>query len=92
MNIAIALALGQSLPRLSLLLVTSVIGMLNYGLSLILFVLALRYIGASRTGGFFSLAPFVGAVLSVIALGESVTYQLVASGGLIALGVLVMLI
>ena len=91
-NIAIASALGESLPRLPLLLVTSVIGLLNYGVSLNLFVLALRYIGASRTGAFFSLAPFVGAVLSVIVLGESVTYQLVVAGGLIALGMLVMLI
>ena len=90
-NLAIALALGESLPsKLPLLLVTSAIGLLNYGVSLNLFVLALRYIGASRTGAFFSLAPFVGAVLSVIALGESVTYQLVAAGGLIAFGVLVM--
>ncbi len=66
---------------------TSVIGLLNYGLSLIFFVLALRYIGASRTGANFSLAPFVGAVLSVIALGESITHQLVAAAGLMALGV-----
>ena len=91
-NIAIALTLGESLPRLPLLLVTSAIGLLNYGVSLNLFVLALRYIGASRTGAFFSLAPFVGAILSVIVLGESVTYQLVVAGGLIALGMLVMLI
>lgn len=92
MNIAIALALGESLPNPPLLLVTSAIGVLNYGVSLILFVLALRYIDASRTGAFFSLAPFVGALLSVILLGESVTYQLVVAGGLIALGMLVMLI
>lgn len=91
-NIAIALGLGESLPSPPLLLVTSAIGLLNYGVSLNLFVLALRYIGASRTGAFFSLAPFVGAALSVIALGERVTYQLVAAGGLIAFGVLVMLV
>jgi drug/metabolite transporter (DMT)-like permease len=91
-NITLALALGESLPSPPLLLVTSVIGVLNYGMSLILFVLALRYIGASRTGAFFSLAPFAGAVLSVIVLGDSVTYHLVAAGGLIALGMLVMLI
>lgn len=86
-NVTIALALGESLPTPPLLLLTSVIGMLNYGVSLILFVLALRHIGASRTGIYFSLAPFVGAVLSVIALGESVTYQMVAAGGLMAVGI-----
>ena len=51
------------------------IGFLGYGVSLALFVLALRYLGAARTGAYFSLAPFVGAVLAVVMLHEPVSLR-----------------
>lgn len=46
------------------------IGALSYGLSLVLFVEALRRIGAARTATFFAVGPFFGTVLSVALLGE----------------------
>ncbi|MFG1352888.1 EamA family transporter, partial [Xanthobacter autotrophicus] len=53
---------------------------------LALFVLALRHLGAARTGAYFSLAPFVGAVLAVVMLGEAISVQLVVAGCLMAVG------
>jgi len=50
-------------------------------------VLALRDLGSARTGAYFSTAPFVGALLAVVALAEPVTLGLIAAGGLMALGV-----
>jgi len=47
-----------------------VIGALSYGLSLVLFVEALRKIGVARTATFFAVGPFVGTLLSVALLGE----------------------
>jgi drug/metabolite transporter (DMT)-like permease len=46
------------------------IGALSYGLSLVLFVEALRRIGSARTSTFFAIGPFIGTLLSVILLGE----------------------
>lgn len=46
------------------------IGALSYGLSLVLFVEALRRIGAARTATFFAVGPFFGTLLSVALLGE----------------------
>lgn len=46
------------------------VGALSYGLSLVLFVEALRKIGAARTATFFSVGPFFGTLLSVALLGE----------------------
>ncbi len=46
------------------------LGFLSYGVSLVCFVLALRHLGAARTGAYFSTAPFVGAALSCLFLGE----------------------
>lgn len=47
-----------------------VIGALSYGASLVLFIHALREIGAARTSTWFATGPFIGIILSVIVLGE----------------------
>jgi hypothetical protein len=50
-------------------------------------VVALRHLGTARTGAYFSVAPFFGAALAVLLLGEPVTLPLVVAGTLMALGV-----
>ncbi|MES2933567.1 MAG: DMT family transporter [Pseudomonadota bacterium] len=69
-NLAIALALGASLPVAGTILAAGVIGFCGYGLSLVLFVLALRHLGTARTGAYFSAAPFAGAVIAFFMLGD----------------------
>eukprot|EP01035_Chromulina_nebulosa_P015732 gene15732-biopygen13404 len=49
-------------------------------------MLALRHLGTARTGAYFSLAPFIGACLAVLALHEPVTPSLLVAGGLMAFG------
>ncbi|MBF8179152.1 DMT family transporter [Herminiimonas contaminans] len=70
-NLSIALALGYSIPDTPTIFSASVIGFCGYGLSLVMFVLALRHLGTARTGAYFSAAPFVGAVVSLLILGET---------------------
>lgn len=86
-NTAIALALGASLPGGLTLLATGLVGLLGYGVSLSLFILALRFIGTARTGAYFSTAPFIGAVLSVFLLQEPLTWLLLGAGALMVAGV-----
>jgi drug/metabolite transporter (DMT)-like permease len=62
--------LGLPLPAWQTVASAGVIGFLGYGLSLVLFVLALRHLGTARTGAYFSAAPFVGAAISLLLLGE----------------------
>jgi drug/metabolite transporter (DMT)-like permease len=69
-NVGLGLALGVHLPSLALVSSAMVVGFFGYGLSLVLFVLALRGLGTARTGAYFSTAPFVGATLSIAMLGE----------------------
>jgi len=64
-----------------------VVGLLGYGISLVLFVLALRGLGTARTGAYFSVAPFVGALVSLLWLGDSVGPGFWAACALMALGV-----
>lgn len=70
-NVAIALLwLGAMLPQPGQIAQAGVIGFCGYGLSLVLFVLALRHLGTARTGAYFSAAPFFGVVISLLVLGE----------------------
>lgn len=86
-NLALGLALGGKLPAASIVLVAGLIGFVGYGISLALFVLALRGLGTARTGAYFSTAPFFGAAVAVIALGDPLTAQLAVAGLLMAAGV-----
>jgi drug/metabolite transporter (DMT)-like permease len=86
LNFMLALLHGAALPPVGTVLVVGVVGFLGYGVSLALFVLGLRDLGTARTGAYFSLAPFVGAVLAVVMLGEPLTAQLIVAGGLMGVG------
>jgi drug/metabolite transporter (DMT)-like permease len=86
-NIAIALSLGAGLPGPGTIAAAAAVGLVSYGLSLVLFVRALRGLGAGRTSAYFSTAPFVGAVVGVLALGDPVHPRLALAGVLMALGV-----
>jgi drug/metabolite transporter (DMT)-like permease len=85
-NVAIAVALGRSLPSAAATLAAGAVGLGGYGLSLVLFVIALRFLGTARTGAYFSIAPFVGALIAVAFYGEPVTIQLLCAAGLMMAG------
>lgn len=85
-NLTLAFILGASLPAWPSLAGAMMVGFLAYGVSLALFVVSLRHLGTARTGAYFSVAPFFGAVLA-IALGEPVTVPLLVAGGLMAIGI-----
>jgi drug/metabolite transporter (DMT)-like permease len=86
-NVAIAIALGADMPDTPYILSAGLVGFLGYGVSLALFVVALRGLGTARTGAYFSTAPYVGAVVAIPLLGETVTIQLLVAGLLMAVGV-----
>jgi len=61
------------------------VGLLAYGVSLALFVVALRHLGTARTSAYFSAAPFFGALLAVV-LGDPLSYPLIIAAALMGLG------
>ncbi len=86
-NVGIAMARGAEMPDGLTVLACGAVGFLGYGVSLTLFILALRGLGTARTGAYFSLAPFVGAAVSVPLLGEAPTAGFFAAAALMGLGV-----
>lgn len=86
-NLALGLWLGQgALPASALILAGAVTGFFGVGLSLVFFMLGLRHLGAARTGAYFSLAPFIGALIAVLAFQAPVTPALMIAAGLMGVG------
>jgi drug/metabolite transporter (DMT)-like permease len=86
-NVIIALCSGSSLPPVKTISAAAGIGIAGYGISLCLFVLALRHIGTARTSAYFSLAPFVGAAIAIPLLHETITANMLIAAALMACGV-----
>ena len=86
-NLGLAVIAGNAvLPAAGLAIAAGFVGLIGYGVSLVLFVLALRHLGTARTGAYFSTAPFIGAALAVIAFGEPLTVQLALAAVLMGIG------
>lgn len=86
-NGGLAVSLGGAWPGTVRVGAALLLGFLSYGLSLVLFVLALRRLGTARTGAYFSVAPFVGAAVAILGFGEHPTPLFMIGGGLMAVGV-----
>jgi drug/metabolite transporter (DMT)-like permease len=84
-NTVLGLALAPALPAISWAAALAV-GAIGYGASLVLYILALRHLGAARTAAHFGTAPFFGAALAVLLLNEPLSISLVAAFALTALG------
>jgi drug/metabolite transporter (DMT)-like permease len=86
-NVALGLAWGAKLPPAALVVATTGVGLAGYGLSLVLFVLALRGLGSARTAAYFSAAPFVGAAIAILGWHEPVSWAFWLAAALMAAGV-----
>jgi len=86
-NISIAMMMGADWPTLPSLGGMLIVGCVSYGISLILFVVALRHLGTARTGAYFSIAPFFGSALAFPLLGEEIDARLIIAGTLMGLGI-----
>jgi drug/metabolite transporter (DMT)-like permease len=86
-NLTIAWMAGATAPSVFTAVSAVGVGVLGYGLSLICFILALRHLGTGRTSAYFSAAPFIGAALAVVVLGDRLTAQFVIATALMGIGV-----
>jgi drug/metabolite transporter (DMT)-like permease len=85
-NLLLAFAFGAHLSSARGVAAAMAVGFVAYGLSLVLFIVGMRHVGTARAAAYYSIAPFFGALLAV-ALGDAVTWPLVAGGTLMAIGV-----
>jgi len=88
-NLALAAAFGAVFPAPPAAAIGAalLLGFGGYGISLALYVVALRELGSGRTGAYFSTAPFIGAALAIGIFGGQPTPAFVGAAVLMAVGV-----
>lgn len=86
-NVSLAVVLGTTFPQWHNISYALIVGFFGYGISLVLFVIALRGLGTARTGAYFSTAPFIGAAIAVIFFNESTTTTFWVAAVLMGIGV-----
>lgn len=69
-SLFLSLILKNEIPEFKIAIIAMVIGFFCYGVSIVLFVFAMRDLGSTRTSALFGTAPFVGSILSFILLGD----------------------
>jgi len=82
-NTLLAVLSGQPWPAPGTVGLGMALGAVSYGTSLVLFILAMRNLGAARAGAYFATAPFFGAA-GGLALGEPLTAGLLVAAALMA--------
>ncbi|MFZ3231855.1 MAG: EamA family transporter [Pseudobdellovibrio sp.] len=70
-NLFLGYLVGERLSIGVEILQVGVLGFLGIGISLVAFIVSLGSIGTARTGAIFSTAPFIGSLLSILFLNES---------------------
>lgn len=86
-NISLGLLLGDVFPTIFKVIYALSIGFLGYGVSLVLFVFALRGLGTARTGAYFSIAPFIGAAIAILFFHEPTSILFWIATLLLSIGV-----
>ena len=69
-SLAVAFAAGEMLPGFQWVLCILLLGFVSYGLSINFYIMAQKDLGAAKTSAFYSIAPFLGVLFSMVLLGE----------------------
>lgn len=78
-SLVLALVTGASFPGLVHTALALLLGAFSYGISIVLFIYAMRHLGAARAGAFFGTAPFIGSLISIFIFAEVPTLQFIIS-------------
>lgn len=87
-SLGMAMVLGNQLPAWEVILGAMLLGSLSYGVSIVLFIHAMRGLGAARTSALFSTAPIAGIILSLLLFQEFPSWLFLVALPFIIIGTL----
>lgn len=89
-SLAMAFVLGNQLPAPRIILGAMLLGSLSYGLSIVLFIHAMRGLGAARTSTLFGTAPLAGMFLSFLLFRELPSWLFLIALPIMVVGTLIL--
>ncbi len=90
--LAIAFARRESMPCTIHIFEALLLGFVAYGLSIFLYVRAQNTLGAAKTSAYYAIAPFAGALLSFVLLGERLSWMFLAALVVMATGTVLVVV
>ncbi len=90
-SLILTIVLGNQLPEVGIILKSMLLGSLSYGLSITLFIRAMRDLGAARTSALFGTGPLAGVILSFLLLQETATLMFYFALPLMMVGAFILL-
>lgn len=87
-SLVVAILIGESFPEIKYIFYISLLGFLSYGLSIFFYISAQKILGAAKTSAYYSVSPFVGALLSLVIIGEVVGIKYFVALVIMVLGTL----
>lgn len=85
-SLMIAAALGEFCANLPYMLLALLLGFFTYGLSILFYIYAQRYLGAAKTSAYYAVSPFMGAVLSLAIFRQIPSFSFLTALFVMALG------
>ncbi|MBR5615619.1 MAG: DMT family transporter [Clostridia bacterium] len=85
-SVIIGLCLNERVSVLWSVLAVLGVGFVAYGLSIFFYVHAQRLLGAARTSAYYAVAPFIGALLSLVIFGQMPPYTYFIALGVMGIG------
>lgn len=86
-SLLLGVCLGERAPFLFLVIPVLALGFVSYGLSILFYIKAQRYLGAARTSTYYAFSPFIGVFLSLLIFRELPACTFWAAFGLMLAGV-----
>lgn len=74
-SLIVAFILGEKLPAVYWIFCALLLGFVAYGLSIHFYIMAQKNLGAAKTSGYYSIAPFLGVIFGLLLLGERPSAQ-----------------
>ena len=74
-SLLIAIMMRENFPDIENICFALLLGFFAYGLSIFMYIRAQKVLGASKTSAFYASAPFIGAFLSFVLIGEQLTLK-----------------
>lgn len=85
-SLCIALFLGERYTNFSYILIALLLGFVAYGLSILLYIYAQRYLGAAKTSTYYAVSPFIGVLLSFLIFRQPPTPLFLIAFGIMLAG------
>ncbi len=86
-SIAITFLIGSQMVIGNGVVFALILGAFSYGVSLVLFIMALARLGSARTAALFAIGPFIGAAASIPLLGEPLEWLMLPAAIMMAIAV-----